>query len=84
MQTTRIGNICLVNLVLALGCQYSVKSEADPCVQHGSQQAAIYFKRARLAFHHDPLSDRVPSLQQVQVLLLIVQYLKSVRSTQKA
>ncbi|KAJ4990961.1 C6 transcription factor [Stagonosporopsis vannaccii] len=84
MQTARLSNICLVNLVLVLGCQYSIGSGIDPGVRHGSQQAAIYFERAQLAFYYDPLSDRAPSLQQVQVLLLMVQYLKSIGSTQKA
>lgn len=83
-QTTYTDNVCLVNLVLSLACQYDVESNFENEVCSGSRQAAKYFERARLVFHYDPPGDKPPSLQQAQVLLLMVQYLKSVGSTQKA
>ncbi|KAK5044717.1 hypothetical protein LTR84_010491 [Exophiala bonariae] len=84
MQTSYQDSVCLINLVLSLGCQYTVESDRDHEFRHGSAQARIYFDRARAAYRYDPLGDVSPSLQQLQILLLMAQYLKSVGSTHKA
>lgn len=55
MQTSYDDDVCLVLLVLSLGCQYALESDIDHNVQQGSQQAEAYFQRARAAFHYDPL-----------------------------
>lgn len=84
MQTSYADNICLINLVLSLGCQYTVESDMDHDIRHGSTQARMYFDRARTAYRYDPLDDNSPSLQRVQILLLMAQYLKSIGGTHKA
>lgn len=84
MQTTEATSVALVNLVLALSYQYSRK-QANSGLRHaGATSAEEHFNRARIAFKHDLLDGAEQTLQAVQVMLLMAQYLSSIGSTHRA
>lgn len=73
-------NICTVYLVLALGCQYSRTWYGAG----GSRAAEAHFTKARDYFRYDPIDSKDDSVQLIQVMLLLVQYLKGMGQTNKA
>lgn len=84
MQTSEASSVALVNLVLALGYQYSGKQANSGTRHAGATLAEEHFNRARSAFKHDLLDGAERTLQAVQVMLLMAQYLSSIGSTHRA
>ena len=79
MRTTEKDSVSLIYLVLALGCQYSKEPASN-----ATKNADEFFTRARTACSYDLIDSGDQSLQQIQVRLLMAQYLKSTGSTHKA
>lgn len=78
------NSVCLVNLVLALACQYYETPSPEDAPSERSEPGATFFNRARSVFQYDVADGTNQSLQVVQIMLLMAQYLNSVGSPQKS
>lgn len=83
-ETTEADRVCLVNLVLALACQYYDSPTDSQDLTEGPKSGAIFFDRARRIFQYDVSDGTGQSLQVVQILLLMAQYLNSIGSPQRS
>ena len=84
MCTTKSTDVALVNLVLALSYQYSHKHTGSDITCLGAETAEEHFGRAQRAFQYDYLDGTEQTLQAVQVILLMAQYLSSIGRTHRA
>ncbi|KIW10996.1 hypothetical protein PV08_10295 [Exophiala spinifera] len=80
MRLDESASMATLNLVLALGCQYCVQNE--PGEAH--EEAEVFFERAHALVPYDPTDTSVLSLQFVQVMLLMAQYLIGTGKSHKA
>ncbi|OJJ01949.1 hypothetical protein ASPVEDRAFT_83471 [Aspergillus versicolor CBS 583.65] len=64
--------LCILNLALALSCQYS----DEIAVGKAFTSAEVFFARARGLFRFDPVGSANVGLPQLQIMLLIAQYLQ--------
>jgi hypothetical protein len=78
--TDESTSLCIFNLVLALSCQYSDEIEPRKC----QATARVFFTRAKDLLRFDPVDSADRSVQLVQALLLMGQYLQGIGSTHKA
>jgi hypothetical protein len=74
------ASVVILNLVLALGCQY--RAETEPGEAHTI--AEVFFNRAHSLVRFDPTDTSLLSLSFVQVMLLMAQYLAGTGKTHKA
>ncbi|KAH9213109.1 fungal-specific transcription factor domain-containing protein [Leptodontidium sp. 2 PMI_412] len=72
--------LCTFNLVLALSCQYAEIIEPDQC----QTTANMFFQRAKDLLKFDPVESTGRSVQLVQALLLMGQYLQGIGSANRA
>lgn len=84
MRMTEANSECMVSLVLALACQYYDSSGDGEDASQGSKSGAAFFDQARSVFQHKIADGTDHSLQFIQILLLMAQYLNSTGSTQKS
>ncbi|KAH7007704.1 fungal-specific transcription factor domain-containing protein [Ilyonectria destructans] len=84
MRTTKANSACLVNLVLALACQYYDVPVDRQDLTEGPKSGVIFFNRARSIFQYDVSDGTDQSLQVVQIFLLMAQYLNSTGSPQRS
>lgn len=80
MRLDEAASVATLNLVLALGCQYRTQSE--PGEAHDA--AEVFFNRAHSLVRFDPTDTSLLSLQYVQVMLVMAQYLTGTGNTHKA
>jgi hypothetical protein len=64
--------LCILNLALALSCQYS----DEIAVGKAFTSAEVFFARARGLFRFDPVRSANVGLPHLQIMLLIAQYLQ--------
>jgi hypothetical protein len=81
---TETGSACIINMVLALACQYHDISEHNKDRNSGPRSGQIFFNRAQTFLRQDSLNISARSLQDIQALLLMAQYLNSTGSPLKA
>ncbi|KIX99033.1 uncharacterized protein Z520_05494 [Fonsecaea multimorphosa CBS 102226] len=80
MRLEETTSVAIFNLVLALGCQYRAQSEAG----EAHDAAEVFFNRAHSLVRFDPTDTSLLSLQYVQVMLVMSQYLTGTGNTHKA
>jgi hypothetical protein len=72
--------VCILNLVLALSCQYSDEIARGQAFE----TAEVFFARARELFQFDTLDSTDQGLPGLQIMLLIAQYLQTTGRAYKA
>lgn len=80
MRLDEAASVATLDLVLALGCQYRVQTE--PGEAHN--EAEIFFNRAHALVTFDPTDTSLLTVQILQVMLLMAQYLTGTGNTHKA
>lgn len=80
MRFDEAASVAILNLVLALGCQYRAQSE--PGEAHDA--AEVFFNRAHSLVRFDPTDTSLLTLQYVQLMLVMAQYLTGTGNTHKA
>lgn len=80
MRLDEEASVATLNLALALGCQYRLQNE----VGESHTAAEMFFSRAHSAVKFDPTDTSNTSVQVVQVMLLMAQYLIGTGNTHKA
>ena len=82
--STKANDACLVNLVLALACQYHDTTDRAGESDDGRRSGAIFFNNARTLFRHNVADGSDQNLQAIQIMLLTAQYLNSTGSPLKS
>jgi len=72
--------VAILNLVLALGCQY--QSRKEPGLPH--TEAEVFFDRAHALIKFDPVETSNVSVPLLQLMLLMTQYLMGTGNTHKS
>lgn len=80
MKIDEATSVCILNLVLALGCQYHHKHGVGTSIA----TAEVFYKRARSFLRLNPTEPRNNTLQLVQAMLLMTQFLMGTGHTHKA
>jgi hypothetical protein len=80
MRVDEATSVCILNLVLALGCQYHHEAGAG----RSNTTAEVFFKRARSLLRINPIESSDNTLQLVQAMLLMTQFLMGTGNTHKA
>ncbi|KEF51141.1 uncharacterized protein A1O9_12755, partial [Exophiala aquamarina CBS 119918] len=80
MRTDEVTSVCILNLVLALGCQYHHEHGAGKA----RATAEVFYKRARSFLRLNPTEPSNNTLQLVQGMLLMTQFLMGTGHTHKA
>lgn len=80
MKIDEVTSACILNLVLALGCQYHHGQD----VGTSSDTAEVFYKRARSYIRLNPTEPSDNTLQLVQAMLLMTQFLLGTGHTHKA
>ena len=74
------ASVASLNLILALGCQY--RDQHEPGEAHN--EAEVFFNRAHALITFDPTDTSHLTLQSLQIMLLMAQYLTGTGNTHKA
>ena len=80
MRVDKATSLCVLNLVLALGCQYHHGAGPDK----PEATVEVFYKQARSLLRTDPIETSNNTLQLVQAMLLMTQLLLGTGQTQKA
>lgn len=80
MRVDKATSVCILNLVLALGCQYHHEAGSEK----SNATAEEFFKRARSLLRINPIEPSDNTLQLVQAMLLMTQFLMGTGHTHKA